>query len=822
MAKYFNSENLNIQNTDVMTGDEDVDRYLYYQLKMSFEKAHKIDIITSFLMESGVRMLLNDFKQALERGAQIRILTGNYLGITEPSALYLIKQHLGDKIDLRFYDDNNRSFHPKSYFFFYTNYAEIYIGSSNLSKSALTSGIEWNYRFTNTTDKINFELFYATFEDLFDNHSIIITNEVLKKYSKEWKKPAISKDLNKYDEIVNEPPVTSIFQPHGPQIEALYALHLNRNEGATRALIHAATGIGKTYLAAFDSVDYDRVLFIAHREEILTQAANSFHNVRPEDSIGFFNGEQKDTSQMLIFASVQTLGSEKYLNDKYFDKEAFDYIVIDECHHSVTDQYQRIVNYFHPKFLLGLTATPERMDGRDVYEICHYNVPYELSLRDAVNKGVLVPFHYYGIYDDTDYSSLHFVRGHYDEKELNETYIGNTRRYDLIFKHYSKYRSKRAIGFCCSKQHASDMAREFSSRGVKCCAVHSGVLDSFSMARDDAIKALKKLEINVIFCVDMFNEGVDVPELDMVLFLRPTESTVIFLQQLGRGLRKSIGKSYLNVLDFIGNYRTASLAPVLLSGNAQSSETAHSNYETNDYPDDCFVDFDMRILDLFREMEHREQTIHERILSEYKRIRLQIERVPTRVELHSMMNDAVYRLCLRESKENIFKHYLKFLNDVGDLSNDLKNLFQSEIAGSFISLIENTNMTRSYKMPVLYAFYNNGNIRTSLTIDELLKQWKDFFNVDSNWKDLPRITSYQEFRSMTDKQHIACILKNPVHFLIKSSNGLFIKTDTAPIAICDEAAQVIKMPEFANQIHDILDYRTMHYYRMKYLNKNDE
>ena len=217
------------------------------------------------------------------------------------------------------------------------------------------------------------------------------------------------------------------------------------------------SGVGKTYLAAFDSQKYERILFVAHREEILKQAAVSFRNVRGSDEYGFFDGKTKCTDKPVIFASVATLGSEEYLNDRYFPADYFQYLVVDEFHHAVTQQYQRIVSYFKPEFMLGLTATPERMDGRSIYEICDYNVPYEISLKEAINKGMLVPFHYYGIYDDTDYSSLHVVRGRYDEKELNETYIGNVHRHEMIYKYYCKYGSKRALGFCCSREHAEEM-----------------------------------------------------------------------------------------------------------------------------------------------------------------------------------------------------------------------------------------------------------------------------------------------------------------------------------------------------------------------------
>ena len=258
-----------IESTNVMTGDRDRSRYLYYQLKRSMAKAKQIDIIVSFLMESGVRMLLNDMKRALDRGVKIRILTGNYLGITQPSALYLIKSELGDRVDLRLYNETSRSFHPKSYIFHYESSNEIYIGSSNISKSALTSGIEWNYRFSDTLDKKNYELFYATFEDLFLNHSILIDDEELKRYSKAWKKPAVSRDLAKYDatedgEDRNAENVRMLYRPRGAQMENVVlkdgffaeTFPVNKAESAkirTKKLPLEVGEVSETFQCAFEN-----------------------------------------------------------------------------------------------------------------------------------------------------------------------------------------------------------------------------------------------------------------------------------------------------------------------------------------------------------------------------------------------------------------------------------------------------------------------------------------------------------------------------------------------------------------------------------------
>ena len=506
---------LEIEPYDALTGGDSCNRFLYYQLKMSMAKADAIDIIVSFLMESGVRLLLSDIKSALERNVKVRILTGNYLGITQPSALYLIKSELRDQVDIRFYTDQDagRAFHPKAYIFHYKDQGEIYIGSSNMSRSALTSGIEWNYRLRSRIDEANFKAFYREFENLYDNHSICITDEVLKAYSASWHLPAVSKDHEKYDRMRNLSPekddskIQSLFQPRGAQIEALYALRCTREEGAEKALVVAATGIGKTYLAAFDSQNYERVLFIAHREEILNQAAQAFRNVRHSDDYGFFRGGQRDTKKAVVFASVATLGKEEYLNEGYFPKDYFQYIVVDEFHHAVNNQYRRILSYFKPLFLLGLTATPERMDARNIYEICDYNVPYEIDLADAINKGMLAPFHYYGIYDATDYSGLRIVRGHYQETDLEKLYLTNQARFDLIWKYYEKYPSRRALGFCSSRKHAEEMARQFNLRGCPAAAVYSNAQGEFSEERDIALSGLREGTYRVIFSVDMFNEG---------------------------------------------------------------------------------------------------------------------------------------------------------------------------------------------------------------------------------------------------------------------------------------------------------------------------
>lgn len=799
--------------SNAITGNKN---YLINRLKTSIKNAKSIDIIVSFLMESGVKLILNDIRDAVDRGVTIRILTGNYLKITQPSALYLLKNEFKDKIDLRFYNVQNKSFHPKSYMFHNKIDSEIYVGSSNISRGALTSSIEWNYRFLKSQNKSDFEEFYYTFEDLFYNHSIIVDDDVLERYSKSWVRPKVFKDMEKSEEEYGkndtENKVIDLFEPKGAQIEALYALNNTREEGFDKALVVAATGIGKTYLAAFDSKDSARILFVAHREEIIKQAARSFRNVRQSDDVGFFFNSTKDNKNSMIFALVQTLGKDEYLKEEYFKKDYFDYIIIDEFHHAVSSNYRKIIDYFTPKFMLGLTATPERLDSKDVFSLCDYNTVYEIRLCDAINKGYLVPFRYYGIYDYTvDYSHVEFKHGKYVEKQLEESLMIN-KRAELILNHYKKYNSKRALGFCTSKKHAEYMAKFFSENGVKSAAVYSGDNGEYAEERNLAVNKLVKGELKVVFSVDMFNEGLDVPSIDMVMFLRPTQSPTVFLQQLGRGLRKFEGKKYLNVLDFIGNYRKADFLPFLLSGKQYSkADSKRGLPNEEEYPEDCRIDFDFRLIDIFKDMASKEMKIKDRILEEYLKVKDDLGHRPSRFELFNNMDDEIYCEMKKKSKFNIFKDYLGFLKENDELSDD-ERAFMNTRGYDFINMIETTKMSKSYKIPVLLAFYNDGDMKMSLNEDDIYKSFYEFYHKGSNKVDMLKDKGTADFEKWGKNDYIRLARENPIKYLIKSNGEFFRKPDHDLIELLGEMESIVNNNITKEQMLDVLMTRTSMYY----------
>lgn len=799
--------------TNSITGNK---QYLINRLKTSIKNATTIDIIVSFLMESGVKLLLQDLKEALNRGVKIRILTGNYLKITQPQALYLLKSELKDKVDLRFYNNPNKSFHPKAYMFHNPIDSEIYIGSSNISRGALTSSIEWNYRFLKSTAPNDFKVFYDTFEDLFNNHSLIITDEVLKDYSKQWTRPNIYKDIEK--EESKEDNVINIFEPRGAQIEALYSLEKSREEGFDKGLVVAATGIGKTYLSAFDSAKYNKILFVAHREEIIKQAAQSFKNVRNSDDIGFFYSNQKDTKNSFIFALVQTLGKEQYLNEEYFSKDYFDYIIVDEFHHAVSSNYKKIIDYFTPKFLLGLTATPERLDSKDVFALCDYNMVYEVRLKDAINKGWLVPFRYYGIYDETvNYEHIDYKNGKYDDKQLEEALMLN-KRGEIILNHYLKYNSKRAMGFCTSRHHAEYMAKVFNENNIPSAAVYSGEKGEYSEDRNIALSKLTSGELKVIFSVDMFNEGLDVPAIDMVMFLRPTQSPTIFLQQLGRGLRKFKDKKYLNVLDFIGNYKKANLVPFLLSGKEYSASECKKNKQGDyEFPEECIVDFDFRIIDIFKKQAEREMKVKDKVKEQFEVVSQMLGYRPSRVELFTYIDDEVYQN-IRSKAMNPFSNYLEYIKENDKLTHDEEILYNSR-GREFINMIETTSMSKTYKMPVLLAFYNYGDIKMEISEDDIYKSFYNFYRKGSNKVDMLKDKGTREFETWDKKKYVSLANNNPIKFLLKTHGEFFKEKEQCLIALQDDLKDIISNEAFKKHMKDSIDFRVESYYKNRFFNR---
>ncbi|MFT5872274.1 MAG: superfamily II DNA or RNA helicase [Clostridium sp.] len=635
----------------------------------------------------------------------------------------------------------------------------------------------------------------------------------MKRYSSVWKRPKIFSELEKGEDNKEQfGVVIPLYEPRGAQIEALYELKKCREEGLDKGLVVAATGIGKTYLAAFDSMGFHKVLFVAHREEILNQAETSFKNIRPNIKTGFFSGRNKESNCDVVFATVQTMGQKQYLSAEYFEKDEFDYIIIDEFHHAAAGNYKNILEYFTPKFLLGLTATPERMDNKDVFALCDYNIVYEVRLKGAIDKGWLVPFRYYGVFDETDYTKISFRNGKYDEAELENALMIN-KRSDLILNHYKKYNSRRALGFCTSRRHAVYMSKYFNENGIVACAVMSGEQSEFSMERREAVDKLKKGELNIIFSVDMFNEGLDIPEIDMILLLRPTESPTIFLQQLGRGLRKYKDKKYVNILDFIGNYKKAHLIPFFLSGNLKDIERKAKEGKfpkEEEYPEDCIVNFDFQVIDIFKKMVEQQKKIFDLVVDEFNRIKEDLKTRPSRLEMYTYMDDDMYNAIRSRGELNIFNDYLGFLNKISETSEEERLLLNTK-AYEFLNTIEKTSMVKTYKMPLLLAFYNEGNINLKIDEESIFQSFRDFYTKPSNAVDLLRHGSTKDYKSFNKKDYLR-LAENPIKAFLYSAKDFFYR-DKSYFCLNEDLSEFIENPVFIENFKDIIDYRTRRFYK---------
>lgn len=677
------------------------------KLVHAINHASAIDICVSFAQRSGVSLLLEPLIDALHDGATVRIMTSDYLFITHPQALRLLfmLQQRGAEVKL-FKCTERKAFHLKSYIFVrerselgaqQIEAGTAFVGSSNLSESALTSGMEWNLRFDLQRDAAEslaeFAHIRSSFAAIFnsaDAHSL--TSEEIAAYTQKFEEVTRQNAPLMHVLGIEDEPEPERFSPNEPQTEALLALRESRSEGYQRGLVVMATGMGKTWLAAFDAqqIGAQRVLFVAHREEILLQAQRTFSTLFPQKSIGFYNGLEKDVEADFLFASIQSIGRLEHL--KNFASDHFDYVVVDEFHHATSRSYQKLLSYFMPKFLLGLTATPERTDQSDILSLCDNNLVFERTLVNGIEQDILVPFHYYGIYDEfVDYQEIPWRSGKFDPTAL-ETAFATTKRAKHIFIHWQKHQQSRTLGFCVSRRHADFMADYFTQRGVKAVAVYSGS----KVRRNEALKWLASGEIEIVFSVDLFNEGTDIPEVDTVLMARPTDSKILFLQQLGRGLRLSpaTGKTHVVVLDFIGNHKSFLLKPTSLLGTVGLLDTVRAAQAPEaKLPEGCYLTFDLAIVEFWQNLV---KVTKPTFAEDYESLRIELGYRPTAAQF---FHAGYYH------KAKIRQQFGGWLGLVAQFEGDKKLQTLHSRHGEFLRLgIEQTAMSKCFKVILLQAF----------------------------------------------------------------------------------------------------------------------
>ena len=520
------------------------------RLRKYFEDCDEFIISVAFITMGGLSLFLEEFKNLENKGIKGKILTGDYLTFTEPKALKKLLSY--KNIDLRI--ATNKKHHTKAYFFRKENIWTLIIGSSNLTQGALTVNFEWNIKVNSLINGKIIKSILEAFNREFDNLRSL-TDEDLKNYQEKYEQ------FKKLIEINNQTLDLNEIKPNSMQVQALKNLEETRKEN-DRALLISATGTGKTYLSAFDvkQANAKKILFVAHRKVILERAKISYQKILKNKKMEIFDSNfQINDKDEVIFAMVQTLNKEKNLN--IFPKDYFDYIIVDEVHHGGAKTYQSIFEYFNPKFLLGITATPERTDDFNIYQLFNYNVAYEIRLEDAMKEELLCPFHYFGISDILiDGKSV-------DEKTSIKNLTSDERVEHILDKsRYYSYSGEKlhCLIFVSKVEEAKILVEKFLEKNIKAVALSSENSDN---EREETIKKLEQGEIDYIVSVDIFNEGVDIPCVNQVILLRPTTSAIVYIQQLGRGLRKYKNKDYTVVLDFIGNYEKNFLIPIAISQN---------------------------------------------------------------------------------------------------------------------------------------------------------------------------------------------------------------------------------------------------------------
>ncbi|MCL4841278.1 MAG: DUF3427 domain-containing protein [Bryobacteraceae bacterium] len=615
---------------------------LGFELEREMATSDRVLMVVSFIQWRGWQRLKPAFHELASRGAPIRLLTTTYIGATDFRAIQELSRlpNVETKISL---DGRRRRLHAKACLFQRDNgFGSVYVGSANLSGPALEDGIEWTVKLSEVETPHIVERFLGAFDSLWCDEEFEQFRPDDEEFCRRVQQ-SLEYARRGPGRTDSGPPAFFDLRPHPYQQATLDQLEAERmDRGHFRNLVVAPTGTGKTLIAAFDYARQPffgrrpRLLFLAHREELLRQARDRFRHVLRNESFGdlLFGGEEP-TGFDHLFATIQSFRSRALLESQ--GSAHWDYAVVDEAHHVPAEGYREIVASLQPRILLGLTATPERMDGASILPWFDHRIADEMRLWHAIERQYLVPFDYYGVYDGTDLSDISWTRGSYAINELEQKYIGNVRRVNLVIAEfceiYGDWRNARALGFCVSVAHAQFMARAFRDAGIPAQAITSA---SPAEERAQAALMLRSRAVNVLFTVDLFNEGVDIPEADCVLFLRPTESSTVFLQQLGRGLRLDTGKTSCLVLDFIGNQRREFRFDQrfrALFGSTRQQLTDQLERRITRLPGNCYFRLDKESRSLVLDnLKAQLQASRARMVAELSTLAGQLGRRPTLME----------------------------------------------------------------------------------------------------------------------------------------------------------------------------------------------
>ena len=766
---------------------------LLIELLQELQTCKRFYFAIAFITQSGLICLKECLKLLQEKNITGDILTTDYLYFNQPKALQELQQY--PNLNIRIYTKEN--FHIKGYIFEQNDYYTLIVGSNNLTQTALKSNKEWSLKINSLANGALINNTLSQFQQMWQE-AMPLTDIWLKQYADKYH--SLQK-LKRQFATAQENISTNDIAPNKMQQEALKALAKLQQDNKQKALLISATGTGKTYLSAFavKKANPKRLLFLAHREQILKQACKTFAKIIPDIQYGILSANHKDFHKPYLFATINMLSKEENLTQ--FAPTHFDYIIIDETHRAGASSYLKILNYFQPQFLLGMTATPERTDGFDIYQLFDHNIAYEIRLNQAMQENLLCPFHYFGITDIT-----------VDNQEINDNSTFNDLTTDARVTHiinqsqYYGFSGERLRGliFCSQIEEAQILSQKFNERGFNTISL-SGK-DS-QETRTNAIHKLEQKErstgLDYIFTVDIMNEGIDIPAINQIIMLRPTKSAIIFVQQLGRGLRKYPQKDYVVILDFIGNYQNNFMIPIALSGDTSYNKDNIRHYvaEGNRFIfGSSTIHFDkIARQKIYQAIDSAKLNDTALLKNEYLQLKQKLGKIPSIFNFSQFGSIDILKFLDK------FKTYHNFLQKYDKDYTIRFNTIQEEIL-YFIS----------------YCFAKGKRIHELLALKLLLK------NTSHLLMDIKQILTTKYHQELTEQIKVSLIRNLTNLFTIsneqaKFSNCIFIKKSDNDYIINDIFKSVLQDEKFYFQINEILDFaleRYQKYYQNKYKNTN--
>ena len=731
----------------------------------------------AFITDSGLTVLSNQLKHAQQHNIRGKILTSDYLMFNNPKIFKMLMRY--DNIEVRILE--GKALHTKGYLFEKKDTYSLILGSANLTANALTKNTEWNLKLNSLSDG---KVILDTINEFNTAwHQATILNDTwLKQYQQKYH---VNETQVKHNHQNISPLENGYIVPNKMQSRALRNLAMLRDEGENKALLISSTGTGKTYLSAFDVRNFSahKVLFIIHREQIAIEAMTSFKRILPNKTYGILSGTSKDTDKDYIFTTIQTLSKDETLLQ--FSKNHFDYIIVDEAHHTGAKSYQKVLNYFDPIFLLGMTATPERTDTYDIYQHFDYNIAYEIRLQEALEEDMLCPFHYFGVTDIT-------VGNEVINDFSNFNLLTSTQRINHLIENMQYYGHSgervRGLIFVSRTDEATALEEALNLRGLRTKALTG---KHKQKEREEAVQQLTQRdnELDYIITVDIFNEGIDIPNINQIVMLRPTQSAIIFVQQLGRGLRKSSGKEYVVVLDFIGNYKNNFMIPIALSGDQSYNKDQLKKFLIEGsvtLPGSSTIDYDEITKErIYQSINSHNFSTQKYFKEEYSKLRAKLGRVPQLKDfiLHNSIEPQVI------FKNSSFPNYHILLTRFEKAYDVAMTEYENAIL-SLISL-EFSNGKRLDEMNIIEQLILEGEIP--------LRNWQSLFINSQQKKNIERIFSLDFFVNSDRKKYG----EQPI---LEFKNNRVCFNNSINKSLKDNC-------HFKKHILELIDYTKLRYYR---------